>query len=162
MRLIAQLTLKGIHLGDYNSKKLRDYAKSHIGDRVAIETITPESREQRGFLHGAVYPLWIYLNDGDYRDSSLIEWVHEEGKREFNGELVVWDGKTVKRGKSTKGELAKGYVDRVIDFLEEQYGIDRFKVLSTDDYKYYRDVIYSNPDAPEDYISYLKATEILN
>ena len=77
------------------------------------------------------------------------------------------DGKQVKRGKSTKGLLAEndkaesGYIERVISYLEEQYGIDRNKILNHEHYKKFRDEIFSYGEY-DDYISYLQTIGLLN
>jgi hypothetical protein len=140
--------------------KLREDVKRNDKAWYLIERYTPESRRQRGFYHGAVLTLWLYLNGMDYRDNSLKRWLHECAKNEFNGEIVKLDGKLVKRGKSTKGLLNKGFIEKVIEHLEEQYGIDRTKVLNPEHYKYFRDVIYPSGEY-ETYIDYLLALKLL-
>lgn len=140
-------------------KLLADLSKNDQS-KYTIERWTPESRKQRGFYHGGVLTLWLYLNGMDYTDSCMVKWIHEHAKKEFNGEIVWFDGKLVKRGKSTRGELNKGFIERVIDYLEEHYAIDRTKVLDPKRYKYFRDVIY--PDGLYDtYIDYLIDIKLL-
>ena len=137
-----------------HSEKLREDLQKNPGARYAIERITPESKKQRGFYPGGVLALWAYLNGYDHTASAILDWLYNEAKKEFNGAMVVLDGKPTKRGKSTKGELNKGYLERVIDFLEEQYAIDRMKVLDPKQYKYWRDTIFPH-GGPDSYIDYL-------
>jgi hypothetical protein len=70
------------------------------------------------------------------------------------------NGKSVKVGLSTKGLLKEtdkqnsGYVERVISYIEENYGVDRTKVLNTAHYKDFVDRVYS-VSKYDDYIDYL-------
>ena len=132
--------------------------QANPGARYKIERITPESRKQRGFYHGAVIPLWAYLNEMDYHDGDILDMLHGEAKKEFNGDMVVIDGKPRHVGRSTKGELAQGYLDKFVDYLEEQYAIDRTKVLDTKQYEKWRDEIFafSPQDGPDCFICYMK------
>ena len=139
---------------EYTAALLRKDLAENDGARYSIERLTPESGKQRRFYHGAVIPLWAFLNGYDYKDSNTLEWLHHEAKKEFNGEVVMLDGKPAKRGKSTKGALNKGYLERIIDYLEEQYGIDRTQVLNPEKYKDFRDRIYPY-STYDSYIDYL-------
>lgn len=145
---------------DYNRARFKDFLKKNDGIRLKIEPQLPESKHQQGFYHGGVLALWAYLNGMDWRDSEVLDWLHHHAKQEFNGEAVVLDGKATRMGKSTKGKLNE-FVNTVIDYLEEQYGIDRFKVLDPKDFKYYRDKIRDQVNAPETYIDYLLFTKKL-
>ena len=128
---------------EFNASRFRDFLKANKGIRLKIEALTPESKKQRGFYHGAVITLWAYLDGKDYRDNSILEKIHEIAKEEFNPEIFFLNGKQHRIGKSTKGKLNDGFIDTIIDYLEESYGIDRMKVLNPDLYKKYRDEIYS-------------------
>lgn len=132
----------------------------HDGCRIAFIPVIPESKKQRKFYHGAVLKLWAYLNGWDYKDNEVLDFLHHEAKNEFNGEIVMLDGKQVKRGKSTKAELNKGYLERVIDHLEEQYGIDRMVVLNPETYKDFVDRIYGY-DKYDDFIDYMLDIKLL-
>lgn len=138
----------------YAKNRFTQDLKDNDGARYRITRETPESRKQRGFYHGAVIPLWIYLDGNDYRNSTLIEHYHHEAKKEFNTGMIVRNGVTEKYGKSTKGILNKGYLDKVVDHLEEQYGIKRQDVLDNEHYKEWRDSIYPH-GGPDHYIAYL-------
>jgi len=162
MKILGQIRDKKMSFSDYNSRKWHDYVEDpkNEGRTIVVQDRVPESKEQRGFYHGAVLRLWGYLNGWDYRDSNVIEFLHEEAKREFNGTIEILDGKKKKVGQSTKGLLGEndqqnsGYIERIISYLEENYSIDRQKVLNTEDYQDFMDRIYSVSDY-DDYIAYL-------
>lgn len=139
---------------EYNRARFKQDLKDNDGARYRIERISPESREQRGFYHGAVLPLWAFLDGNDWRDHNTLEHYHHEAKKEFNGDFIVRAGKKEKFGKSTKGVLNKGYLERVIDFLEEQYAIDRALVLNPESYKQWRDELYGTGET-DSFIEYM-------
>lgn len=149
-------------MSKYNSALWHDYCNNpeNDGKTIVVQDRLPESRKQRGFYHGAVLPLLAYLNGWNYRQSKAIDFLHEEMKREFNGKLEKLGGKVIKVGQSTKGLLSNNdredsaYLERVIGYMEENYGIDRMKVLNPEDYKYFRDNIFSFSDY-DDYIDYM-------
>lgn len=136
------------------TEKFRKTLAEMDGERFSIEPLLPESKSQRGFYHGAVLRLWAYLDGKDYRDNDVIAEMHDIAKIEFNGELRIVGDKQYLIGKSSKGKLRDGFIDRVIDSLEEHYGINRMEVLNPDDYKYWKDVIFPG-GGPDTYIGYL-------
>lgn len=139
---------------EFNRARFKQDLKDNDGARYRIERLTPESRDQRGFFEGAVIPLWVFLDGNDWRDTSILKHYHNEAKKEFNGEIIIRNGKKEKYGKSTKGLLNKGFLERVIDFLEEQYGIDREIVLNPEQYKRWRDELYGTGET-DSFIEYL-------
>jgi len=144
-----------ISLGhDLNRERVRLWCKENEGARLEISAMLPESKKQRRFYHGAVIPLWSYLDGKDYRDSQVLADLHELAKLEFNGAIIVVGGKTRKVGRSTKGALRDGYLERVIEYLEENYGIKRQEFLDPKDYKYFRDAVYMTGEY-DCYIDYL-------
>ena len=145
---------------EYNAIRFRQDLRANDGARYRIERLTPESGKQRRFYHGGVLPVWAYLNGYDYKDSNTLDWLHHHAKNEFNGEVVMLDGKPTKKGKSTKGALNKGYLDRIIDYLEDQYGIDRTQVLDPEQYKYWRDKLL--PSGETEYLNYIDYMLSLN
>jgi hypothetical protein len=159
----GKLALSNWSRSEYN-KFLAD--PKNEGRVIAIQDRVPESKKQRDFYHGAILPMWAYLNGWNYRDGDTIGYLHEDAKREFNGEIVIRDGKKVRRGKSTKGLLGEndqqnsGYIERIISYLEENYAIDRNKVLNCEHYKKFRDEIYSAGEY-DSYIEYLKSLHFL-
>lgn len=137
------------------TEKARRFAMKNNGERFWLDTMLPtDSYQHRKFYHGAVLRLWVYLDGNDFRDSDTLDDYHDWAKVEFNGEAKTINGKTHRVGGSTKGKLAKGYTDRVIDNLEEQYGIDRNRLLNPKHYKEFMDTIFMNGEF-ENYIEYL-------
>lgn len=130
------------------------YLRRHEGRRFRVALEVLESKGMRGFFEGACIPLYAYLNGLDYRNPDLLVALREQVvKPEFNGTVVVVDGKARKLGLSTKGRLHE-VIDRFIDWMEEQYGIDRTQCLDPEDYKRFRDEIYPFSEY-ENYIAYL-------
>jgi hypothetical protein len=168
MKILGKILKGGLIISPYNRATMEAFFKdpANEGIIVSVQSRTPESRQVRGFYHGAVLPLWAYLNGLDYRDSKVLAFMHEHAKREFNSEIIFIDGKEIKRGKSTAGILNEndkqnsGYLERVITYLEENYGIDRMKVLNPEHYKDFKDRVYSVGEY-EDYIAYLESLGFL-
>ena len=92
---------------------------------------------------------------GIYKDSKVIETYHEIAKIEFNGEIIKTKGRTVRIGKSSKGQLNKGYLERVIDNLVDNYGVDQGLALNPKLYQHFKDVIYSDGKY-DTFIDYMK------
>lgn len=139
----------------------QDYLKrKYVGERagrrirLTIEEVTPESRNLRRFYHGAILKLWAYLDGKDYQDTGVLEKLHEVAKEEFNPEMIVISGKAYKVGKSSKGKDLQPFVEKIIDFLTEQYGIDPMEVLNPESYKDWASRIYPF-GGPDNFISYL-------
>jgi hypothetical protein len=146
---------------DSQRDEFRDFVKKNDGVRLKIEQITPESEEQRGFFEGAIVPLVTYYQEGmDRFNSRHLRQVRDWLKIEFNGEVVVVDKKAHKIALSTKGKLNDGFIERVIDYLVENYGIDPAKVLNPEAYKRFRDEIYPYSNY-EDFIAYMKDIKLL-
>lgn len=161
MKYWAKAQNGSLNMGsDLMRENFRKFLLNHEGVKIEFNPVLPESRKQRGFYHGAVLPLWAYLNNWDYHDKDILDFLHHEAKKEFNGEMVMMDKKMVVRGKSTKGELGKGFLERVVDYLVDNYGINPMSVLNPEMYKDFRDRIYGNGQY-EDYISYLEALNLL-
>jgi hypothetical protein len=140
--------------GGYKKIGFKEEIKENPNAKWTLTRITPESDKLRGFYHGAIIPLWAYLNNLDHTDSNVLDFLHHEAKKEFNGEVVMIDNKPTKFGKSTKGKLNSGYIERIIEYLEENYAIDRLQVLDSEHYKDFRDRVYSSGEF-DTYIDYL-------
>lgn len=151
----------GMSFSDHEKIKLFKYMKENPNTRFSIEPLVPESRSQRGFYHGAVIVLWAYLDGKDYRDSLVLEQMHEVAKQEFNGEILVVNGNGHKVSKSTKGLLNGGYLERVIDYLAESYGIDPQICLNPEIYKKFRDEIYPFTNKYDTFIDYMKDLKLI-
>lgn len=157
---IAQAKNGSLQLGDYNAARLKDFLKKNDGIRIRIEPETPENRDQRNFFEGAIVPLIAFYQENmDHRNTDHKRQIHEWLKMEFNAEMVVVNGKAKTIAGSTKGQLAKGLLDKVIDWMTDQ-GYQT-ELLNPTEYKYWRDTIYPN-GGPVDYISYLLATKKLS
>lgn len=169
MKILGKILKGGLAISPYNRQTMEAFFKDPANDGiiVAIQSRTPESRQVRGFYHGAILPLWCYLNGMDHRNSDNLAFMHEHAKREFNGDIIFIDGREIKRGRSTRGILGEndkqnsGYLERVIMYLEENYGIDRSKVLNPEHYKHFKDEVYSVSEY-EDYIAYLESLGFLS
>lgn len=136
-----------------NAKRFRDFLKKNPGIRFKIDPLTPESNKQRGFYEGGVVPLITYYQDGlDYHKWEDCKQVRSWLNLAFNGEFKVIGGQSVKVPKSTKGVLNKGFLERILDWMEEN-GYQT-ELLVPSDYKYWRDAIFST-GGPDNYIDYL-------
>ena len=143
--------------------RVLNHCKHNAGKRFMLSDLLPESRQQRKFFEGAVIPMWVFLNGKDHKDSVVCRDYHELAKVEFNPKTVISEGKAKIIGGSTKGKLQSDEIcNKVIDYLEEQYGIDRTKVLNPKDYKHWRDTLRSFKDVPFDYIDYLVSVKKLS
>jgi hypothetical protein len=152
MRFIAEVIAGRLAFrSEHNAARFRDFLKKNEGMRLGIEPATPESAEQRRFFEGAVVKLITFYQEGlDYRNSEDCRKVRDWLKLEFNGEIVKVAGKTQKVAGSTKGKLAKGFLDRVLDWMAENgYQVE---LLNSDEYKRWRDEIARIGD---NYIDYL-------
>lgn len=155
--------LEGFDFGDSRDRVLK-HCTHNVGKRFTLEDFIPESNKQRGFYHGAVLTLWAYLDMKNYKDPSVLDSYHELAKMEFNPEIIVTKGKSVKVGKSTKGELNHGFLEKVIDNLVDNYGIEREKCLLPKDYKYFKDKVFMDGkyDTYIDYLIDLKRIPIIH
>ena len=75
--------------------------------------------------------------------------------------IIVVHGEPHKVAKSTKGMLNKGYLERVIDHLVENYGIDPAMVLNPELYKKFRDEIYPMTSKYDTFIDYMVDLKLL-
>lgn len=146
----------GISFGsEFNRGRFLDWTKKNVGQRVGLSLLLPESTKQRGFFEGGVCALVAFYQEGmNHLDPEDIKTVREMLKIEFNGVFVKIGGKSTKIGGSTKGELNEGFLDRVIDWMEEEYGIDRAVVLNPATYKDWRDRVYPE-GGPSNFIDYM-------
>ncbi len=149
-----------LEMNDYTAKLFRQFLRDNQGTRIQVTPMTPESNKMRRFYMGAVIPLWAYLDGADYRDHNVLKDYFELAKIEFNGKLIEAAGKAVRIGQSTKGAALKEVTEKTIDFLIEQYGIDPMKVLNVEEYKRFRDTIFSHTKI-DSYIDYMIKSGIL-
>ena len=144
---------------EYNKVRFTQFLKDNPGIRIKIEPLTPESNKQRGYFEGALVPFVTYFQEGyNYESPDDLVRVREFLKIEFNGELANIKGVVHKVAKSTKGELNKGFIDRIMDWLVEQgYPVE---LLEPNRYKKWRDEIFPY-GGPPTYIGYLKSINMI-
>lgn len=149
--------------GSYTKMWLKKFMKANPDMPFEIVPLLPESVKQRGFFEGAVIPLWAFLDKNDYRNSNVLKKYHEYSKLEFNPEIVIIGGQPRKVGGSTKRKLNEGFLEKIIGYLEDNYGIDSSKVLSPQLYKKFRDEIYPSDTAMkyDTFIDYMIDIKIL-
>lgn len=141
-------------------ERILQHCKFNAGRRFILADFIPESRKQRKFFHGAVIALWVYLDGHDYKDTKFLNQYFEYAKLEFNPEIIMINKKPTKVGGSTKGKLNDGIIEKTIDYLEENYGINRIDVLDPKKYDDWRDRISIERDE-DSYIDYLLAIKKL-
>lgn len=139
---------------DFNRSRFMDFLSKNIGIRFKIDPFTPESRAQRGWFEGALIPFLTYFQENmDWRDTDDRAKVCHVIKTEFNGVWATVGDKRGKVPKSTKGELNRGLIERIMDWAGEQgYPIE---VLDPNIYKDWRDRIYPQGGAAT-FIEYLE------
>lgn len=146
---------------EYNAKRFRQYLKDNIGMRFEINTLIPESNKQRRFFEGAVIPLLAYYQEGmDHHNSEDRRRVREWILMEFNGEWVVVAGKKIRVKKTSKGQLRDGLLERIIDWMMDNYGGDVARALEPGRYNNWHDVIYG-AGGIDNYIDYLVDSKII-
>ena len=153
---LAQSDQGKLSLGsEFNRARFTEFLKNNPGIRLRIEAFTPESREQRGFFEGGLVPFICYFQENiDYNDGDHIRRVRDWLMLEFNASFLTVGGKALKVAKSSKGELSRGLMERIMDWCGEQgYPIE---LLTPNDYKDWRDRV--RPSAgPGSYLDYLVA-----
>lgn len=68
-----------------------------------------ESNKQRRYYHGAVIPLWAFLNGQDHRDGQVLADLHEAAKLEFNATTVIvgsWAGCRARSAGQPRGAIS--------------------------------------------------------
>ena len=139
-----------------NHARFADFLQKNPGIRLKIEAMTPESRKQRGFFEGGVIPFITFFQENlDYNDPGDIHRVRDWIMLEFNASFLTIGGKAVKVPKSSKGELSRGLLERILDWCGEQgYPVG---LLNPEDYKHWHDRIRPNKGGPRTYLDYLVA-----
>ena len=138
---------------EFNASRFRDFLKKNPGIRVKIEPYTPESKNQRGFFEGGIVGLICYFQENlDYTNKDDLKRVRDWLKIEFNSSFLTLGGKTIKVPKSTKGELNRGLIERILDWGSEQ-GY-QMELLNPEDYKKWKNTLYPY-GGPTNYIDYL-------
>jgi len=138
---------------DYQKAQVKEWLTKHAGKPVKLTL--HESPNQRRFFEGALIPIVIWCHGQNYKDWKTREAYRDVVCREFNGEIIPFGKSTRKIAKTTKGILNQGFIERIITWLETDFGIDRTLCLDSNDYKKYRDELRPFTNVPENYIDYL-------
>lgn len=156
MKIPIILHQSKIEMSDYWKRKVHDDLIEIKKTRAYIQTTQPESRKQRGYLMGSLIPLLAYLDGNDHKSSEITEWYFEFYKKELTPVALIVHGKAQLFGKSTKGsEALNHFIDKLQDYLDEQYGIKRdSQIVNPDEYKLFRDTIYPFTNEYDDFIDY--------
>lgn len=150
----------GLEFGEYTRMHLKKYIKENPGMPFQLKPIFAESKEQRGWFEGALVPLVTFYQEGmDYRNSKDNEKVREWLKLEFLGEMVSIHNKVHRVAQSTSQKLNLGFLERVTDWLIENYA-PPIEALDPEKYKHWRDTVFPY-GGPEDYLGYLLELKIL-
>jgi hypothetical protein len=150
----------GLDFGAYTKQWLKTFIKENPNMPFELKPLLPESIKQRKFFEGAVCPLVAFYHEGlDHRDWKDIEKVREWLKIEFNGEFVNINNKIHKIAQSTKNKLNQGFLERVIDYVIENYA-PPIEALDPEKYKHWRDTVFPF-GGPDNYIDYLVELNIL-
>jgi hypothetical protein len=156
VEFVCRPTGDSLNLGQRNTAIFLDFVKKNPNVPWRLAPVLPESGKQRRFYHGAIIPLWAFLDGKDYKDKQVLADLHEVAKLEFNGELITVGGVVRKVGRSTVGKLNEGFLERVISYLEENYAIDPGQCLNPTEYKKFVNEIYMHGKY-DTYIDYLVA-----
>jgi len=150
----------GIGFGVYERAHLKEFILKNPNMPFELVPLLPESKKQRGFFEGAVVPLMTFYQEGmDHRSHKDRAIVREWLKLEFNGELITVGGKTHRIAKSTKRELNSGFLERVIEYMVDNYA-PPMESLSPAKFKDWRDRIFPYGGA-DNFIDYLQEIAIL-
>ena len=151
----------GLDFGEYTKANLKDFIRKNPGMPFQLLPLTPESKDQRSFFEGAVVPLVTFYQEGlDHHNTKDRDKVREWLKIEMNGEIVIIGNKAHKVGQSTKNKLNRGFLERCIGYLEENYAPPP-EALDPKKYQDWHDRIFPSGKGPDNYIDYLVELNIL-
>lgn len=139
---------------DHNRARFADFLRENPGMRLRIEAITPESGKQRRFFEGGLIPFIAFWQENiDYNDSDDLKRVRDWIMIEFNASFLTMGGKAIKVPKSSKGELNRGLIERIMDWCGEQgYPVE---LLNPEDYKDWNERVRGTKGGPRTYLDYL-------
>lgn len=151
----------GMEFGPIIKMKLKQFIIDNPGMPFELKPLFPESLRQRGYFEGAICPLIAFYQEGmDYHNSKCLKEVREWLKLEFNGKYVTIGTVVHKIGQSTKEKLNDGFLERVTDYVIENFS-PPIEALNPESYKNWRDTVY--PDGgPDNYIDYLVSLNLLS
>lgn len=151
----------GLDFGERDRAYFKSFLAKNAGVLLQITAMFPESKKQRNFLEGAVIPLITFYQEGyDHTKWEDVRKVREWLKVEFNGEMIIVDGKQNKVAKSTAGRAAmQSFLERITEWLMENYSPPA-EALEPKRYKIWRDTIMPYGGA-DNYIDHLRELKIL-
>ena len=150
----------GLEFTDYTRAVFKKWLLNNPGARLEISAVLPESRNQRRYFEGCIVPLITFYQENlDYRDREDCKRVREWLKSEFNGEFCIVRGKQHRIAKTTSGGHLKAFLERVIDWLIENYAPPE-EALKPECYQKWRDEVFPFGGA-ETYIGYLLDLRII-
>ena len=145
---------KGFVFSDFFKSKLKIYMRQNPNQPFTINPVLEESSKQRGWFESGLCPLVAFYHEGlDHRDYKDVKKVREWLKMEFNSEIVGLFGKTHRIAKSTKNELNSGFLERVVEYLQENYAPPE-EALNPKKYRHWKDSVFPY-GGPDNYIDYL-------
>lgn len=151
---------KGLKFSDFYRNKLSYYMRQNPGQPFELKPILIESKKQRGWFEAGLCPLVAFYHEGlDHREPKDIKKVREWLKMELNSEIVGLFGKAHRIAKSTKNELNSGFLERVVDYLIENFAPPA-EALDPKRYKHWHDTVFPY-GGPDNYIDYLVKINIL-
>lgn len=120
------LTGDQIQLSDYNSRLIKDKVKEN-GSPIKAHIVfnLPESRQARGYFHGGLVKLWVYLDNDDYKDTKTCARYFDIFMMENFPEVQKINGKIHTFGQSSKGsKMLNKCTERLTDMLVSEYGLE--------------------------------------
>ena len=151
---------KGLVFSDFFKAKLKHYMRQNPNQPFELSPILAESAKQRGWFEGGLCPLVAFYQEGlDHRDSKDVAKAREWLKVEFNSEIVALGGIAHKVPKSTKNQLNSGFLERVVDYIVENYAPPQ-EALDPKKYKHWHDAVFPY-GGPDNYIDYLVELKII-
>lgn len=145
---------KGFVFSDFFRGKLKHYMRHNPNQPFTIEPILAESGKQRGWFEGGLCPLVAFYQEGlDHHDPKDVAKAREWLKVEFNSEIVALGGIAHKVAKSTKNELNSGFLERVVEYIVENFAPPD-EALDPKKYKHWHDAVFPY-GGPDNYIDYL-------
>lgn len=139
-----QILLTGdkVEIGEYNTRLIKDAVKENGSPlRAHIVFNLPESAKERRYVMGGLLKLWVYLDDGDYKDTKTCQRYFEIFMMENFPEVQKINGKIHTFGRSSKGKkMLDAVTNRMTDMLVEQYGLEYSSpMFVTDNFLKWRD-----------------------
>jgi len=151
----------GMDFGPIIKIKLKQFIKDNPGMPFTLQPTYIESDKQRGWFEGALVTLVTFYQEGmDYHSSKDLQDVREWLKLEFNGRYITIHNKAHIVGQTTKHALNNGFLDRIVEWLTENYA-PPIEALNPESYKLWKNTVYPY-GGPDNYIDYLISLNLLS